>query len=119
VATEIEAQTVRWIAELIGYPTDAGGLFVSGGNMANIVGLLAARAAAADWDVRAPGSGHPTRARCGLRLVRDAHLDPEGADLSGLGTDAIRWIPTDAELRMDTGALREALIRDREAGSSR
>jgi len=32
MATEIESQTVRWIAELIGFPVDAGGLLVSGGN---------------------------------------------------------------------------------------
>lgn len=55
MASEIEAQSVRWIAELIGYPRDCGGLFVSGGNMANMVGLLVARAAGADWDVRAQG----------------------------------------------------------------
>src|SRR5688572_21979525 len=55
VATEIEAQAVRWIAELIGYPRACGGLFVSGGNMANFVGLLSARAAAADWDLRRTG----------------------------------------------------------------
>src|SRR5947207_9859955 len=36
-ATEIESQTVRWIAQLIGYPIDCGGLLVSGGNMANFV----------------------------------------------------------------------------------
>src|SRR5262249_46344317 len=42
-ATEIEKQTVRWVAELIGYPTDRGGLLVSGGNMANFVCVLAAR----------------------------------------------------------------------------
>src|SRR5262245_56310205 len=48
IATEIEAQTVRWIAELIGFPADAGGLLVSGGNMANFVGLLAARTAKAE-----------------------------------------------------------------------
>src|SRR5690349_5212820 len=34
-ATEIECQTVRWIASLIGYPDSCGGLLVSGGNMAN------------------------------------------------------------------------------------
>ncbi len=55
VATEIEAQTIRWIAELVGYPTDCGGLLVSGGNMANFVGFLAARKAKATWDVRAAG----------------------------------------------------------------
>ncbi|MEX2401104.1 MAG: pyridoxal-dependent decarboxylase, partial [Rhodothermales bacterium] len=37
-ASEIEAQTVRWIAELTGYPVDCGGLLVSGGNVANAVG---------------------------------------------------------------------------------
>jgi Pyridoxal-dependent decarboxylase conserved domain len=55
LATEIEAQTVRWIAELIGYPAGCGGLLVSGGNMANFVCSLAARAAKAPWDVRTKG----------------------------------------------------------------
>src|SRR5258706_15882089 len=40
LATEIEAQTIRWIAEMIGYPTDCGGILVSGGNMANLVCFL-------------------------------------------------------------------------------
>src|SRR5690606_24927836 len=59
LATEIEKQAVQWIAELIGYPRDAGGLFVSGGNMANIVAFLAARVAAAGHDVHAEGAGAP------------------------------------------------------------
>ena len=62
MATEIETQTVKWIAELLGYPSDCGGVIVSGGNMANFVGVLAARAAKADWDVRAVGlNGKPAR----------------------------------------------------------
>ena len=55
-ATEIEAQTVRWIAELIGFPAEAGGLLVSGGNMANFVCFLAARTAKGD----AEGAGRRT-----------------------------------------------------------
>src|SRR5690606_18461633 len=58
-ATEIEAQVVRWIAELVGYPGGGGALLVSGGNMANMVPFLAARRAAADWDVRKLGQAHP------------------------------------------------------------
>ena len=70
-ATEIETQTVRWIAELIGYPSSCGGLLVSGGNMANIVCLLAARAARAGWDVRTNGvSGGDGRKLDGLRDPR-------------------------------------------------
>src|SRR5206468_2932082 len=50
-ATEIESQTVRWIAALIGYPGDCGGLLVSGGNMANLVCSMAPRPAKAAWNV--------------------------------------------------------------------
>jgi aromatic-L-amino-acid decarboxylase len=116
VATEIEAQAVRWVAELIGYPRECGGLFVSGGNMANFVGLLAARASAADWDIRRAGLGGSVPR---LRVYASAETHTwiqKATDLAGVGTDAIRWIPTGADLRMDTGALRASLDRDREAG---
>src|SRR4051794_17283747 len=39
-ATEIESQTVRWIAELIGYPVNCGGLLVSGGKNGEILCLF-------------------------------------------------------------------------------
>jgi len=117
VATEVESQTVRWIAELIGYPRECGGLFVSGGNMANIVGLLAARASAAEWDIRRDGvAGSQARP---LRVYASAETHTwiqKATDMAGVGTEAIRWIPTGADLRMDTSALRTALDRDREAG---
>src|SRR5215472_3132836 len=51
-ATEVEAQTVRWIASLIDYPHDCGGLLLSGGNMANIICFLTARSAKARWNER-------------------------------------------------------------------
>src|SRR5260221_4159810 len=50
MATEIEAQTVRWIAEFIGYPTACGGLLVSGGNIAHFLCVLAGRPPKARWD---------------------------------------------------------------------
>ncbi len=77
-ATEIEAQTVRWIAELIGFPSEAGGLLVSGGNMANFVCFLAARTAKATPKVRSEGLRSLAGAASRLRLDRNAHLDPEG-----------------------------------------
>jgi glutamate/tyrosine decarboxylase-like PLP-dependent enzyme len=116
VATEIEAQTVRWISDLVGFPR-GGGLLVSGGNMANFVGFLAARTAAADWDVRA--GGMTDAAARPLRVYASAETHTwiqKAADLAGLGTDAIRWIATDDGLRMDVTALRSAIERDRAAG---
>ena len=74
MATEIEAQTIRWLAQFIGYPADCGGLLLSGGNMANLTCFLAARAAKAGWDVRKQGvaGGPPLR---DLRFHGNTHLD--------------------------------------------
>jgi glutamate/tyrosine decarboxylase-like PLP-dependent enzyme len=116
-ATEVEAQAVRWIAQLIGFPADAGGLMVSGGNMANLVCFWAARAARAGWDVRQEGSGGPGQPR--LRVYGSAETHTwiqKAADLSGLGTSSIRWIQTDAGQRMDVEALRAAIQADLAAG---
>ena len=117
MATEIEAQTVRWIAELIGYPTTCGGLLMSGGNMANMVPLFAARTAAAGWDVRARGLTGPDSRPLRVYASAEAHTWlQKGTDLAGLGTDSIRWIPTNDDLRLDLAALRSAVSRDRAAG---
>jgi glutamate/tyrosine decarboxylase-like PLP-dependent enzyme len=115
MATEIEAQTVRWIGELIGFSSaDVGspGVLVSGGNMANFVCLLAARTAKAGWDVRKTGisGSHP---RLMLYASSETHTwVQKAADLFGFGTDAIRWIPVDEHQRLKTGDLRRQIELD-------
>jgi glutamate/tyrosine decarboxylase-like PLP-dependent enzyme len=115
MASEIEAQTVRWIAELLGYSTTCGGILVSGGNMANIVCFLVARQAKAGWDVRASGlNGNP---RLRVYCSRETHTwVQKAADLSGIGTEDIRWIPTRKDLSMDTAQLQDQIRADKEAG---
>ncbi|HXM09224.1 MAG TPA: pyridoxal-dependent decarboxylase [Terriglobales bacterium] len=114
MASEIEAQTVRWIAEMLGYPTGCGGLFVSGGNMANLVCFLAARAAKAGSDIRSRGVGG---ARLRAYCSSETHTwIQKAADISGLGTDSIRWIPADEEFRMDMEVLRTRILADIETG---
>ena len=117
LATEIEAQTVRWIAEFIGYPSDCGGLLVSGGNMANFIGLLAARTALAGWDVRKSGLTGPESKRLRCYASSETHTWIQKAgDLFGLGTDSIRWIPADGRQRMDVSSLERRIREDRERG---
>jgi glutamate/tyrosine decarboxylase-like PLP-dependent enzyme len=117
MATEIEGQAVRWIADLLDYPQTCGGLFVSGGNMANTVGLLAARTAAATWDVQRGGVGAANAAPLRVYASAETHTWIQKAtEIAGLGSDAIRWIPTDAGQRMDVSALRLAILADRAAG---
>jgi aromatic-L-amino-acid/L-tryptophan decarboxylase len=117
MATEIEAQTVRWITEIIGYPPNCGGLLVSGGNMANFVCFLAARKAKAGWDVRTCGMSAENSRRLLVYTSSETHTwVQKAADMFGLGTDSIRWIPVDEELRMDTTVLRKQIQEDSEAG---
>jgi aromatic-L-amino-acid decarboxylase len=115
-ATEIEGQTIRWIAELIGFPA-GDGLLVSGGNAANINCFIAARAAAATWNLRRDGVGSDTARPLVAYASKEAHTwIQKAADICGLGTGAVRWIDTNADLQMDTTALRRAIDDDVAAG---
>jgi aromatic-L-amino-acid/L-tryptophan decarboxylase len=104
MASEIEAQSVRWIAEFIGYPAGCGGLLVSGGNMANLTCFLAARAAKAGWQIRKQGAAGGPRL-CVYASGETHTWIQKAVDIAGLGTDSIRWIKPDTHQRMDMGAL--------------
>lgn len=117
MATEIEAQTIRWIAELLDFPSGCGGLLVSGGNMANMVGLWAARQAKAGWDARVAGLHGDKLRRLRLYCSKETHTwVHKAADLAGIGTDGIRWISTDKNFRMNVDELRTQIRADRAAG---
>jgi glutamate/tyrosine decarboxylase-like PLP-dependent enzyme len=116
-ATEIESQTVRWIVSFIGYPADCGGLLVSGGNMANFVCFLAARAAKTGWNVREQGVGADGRPRLRVYASAETHTWlQKAADLAGLGTASIQWIRTDARRRVDLPVLHRTIEADMAAG---
>ena len=117
VATEIERQSVRWVAELIGYSPDAGGLLVSGGNMANMVCLIAAIRATAGWDVRSQGVSEVDHGRLRVYASSEVHTWlQKGADICGLGVESFCEIEVDAVGRMNVSALRSQIAEDRARG---
>ena len=117
IATEIEAQTIRWIAEMIGYPQDCGGLMVSGGNMANFVGFLSAHRAKVNWDVRKEGIQGNDHKKLVVYASTETHTWIQKAtDLFGLGTDAIHWISLDDDQRMNISELKKQINEDLENG---
>jgi aromatic-L-amino-acid decarboxylase len=114
-ATEIELHLTRTFASWFGMPETAGGLIVSGGAMANFVALKAARDRTAEWDVRAEGvaAGPPLT----MYLSEETHVvSVRGADMLGIGTNAVRKIPVLGDYRVDLDALRGAIARDRAEG---
>jgi aromatic-L-amino-acid/L-tryptophan decarboxylase len=115
VATEIEAQTIRWIAELLGFPATSSGVLVSGGNMANFVGIYAALRSV--FPRNSAEGAHDRIARATLYASRETHTWIEKAvDLFGFPPNALRSIVVDASRRIRLPDLESALAADLERG---
>lgn len=116
VATAIEKQTVQWLTELIGAPPGCGGLLVSGGNMANFTAFLAARTAKAPAHLKEDGLAGAAGEMVFYCSKATHTWIEKAAVLFGHGTKAIRWIPTDADQRMNTEILEQAISDDLKIG---
>jgi aromatic-L-amino-acid/L-tryptophan decarboxylase len=116
IATEIEKQTIKWLAEFIGVSPTYGGVLVSGGNMANFTAFVAARTA------KAPKSIKESGVSADLQLVvycsKATHTWIEkAAILFGLGSNAIHWIETDpANGKISVELLEEKINMDLRQG---
>jgi glutamate/tyrosine decarboxylase-like PLP-dependent enzyme len=111
VATEIEKDAVRWLTEFIGLNEDYAGILVSGGNMANFTGFLAARTAKGPGAIKSQGMKEG--AGMVVYCAKSTHTWIEKAVvLFGLGTDAIRWIPTTFSNKMNIPLLEAAIEKD-------
>jgi glutamate/tyrosine decarboxylase-like PLP-dependent enzyme len=118
-ATAIEVQTLRWIAEMLGMPASTEGVFVSGGQMANIVAHAVMRDAKAPWDVRQHGMRGPDGGAPRLCVYASSELHychEQAAELLGMGRDAVRQVPVDEDYRMRIDAVAEMISDDRARG---
>jgi len=116
VANYVEAQVLDWCKEMLGYPAQASGLLVSGGSMANLVGLAVARNARAGFKVRQQGL-MASPAKMTLYGSSETHSSIQKAvELLGLGADSLRKVPTSSDYQIDLSALETAISEDREAG---
>lgn len=112
VATEIEKQTVKWLAEFIGVSPNYGGLLVSGGNMANFTAFLAARTAKATDKIKKEGmAGMPGKLIIYCSNTTHTWIE-KAAILFGHGSQSIRWIETDDNNKMDNGVLEHTIKKD-------
>ena len=113
-AATIELEVIHWMLSLTGWqdqdrpleswsPGKPSGVLTHGGSLANLTCLLAARAAAAPdvWQ-----KGTPTNL-CILAPKSSHYCIERSAAMMGLGTDAIRWIPTDDYDRIQTDKIEE------------
>jgi L-2,4-diaminobutyrate decarboxylase len=112
-ATIIEERIIRWLCELLGWPTVAGGTFTAGGTLSNYTGLLLARDhfGQARWNWPSYEKGLPPESRRYRFLCSEAaHFSVEKSAIQlGLGTQAVRKISVDAKYRMRVDALEQAV----------
>jgi aromatic-L-amino-acid decarboxylase len=109
----VEKQVLAWLTELMGMPRETSGVLVSGGTIANLIGLAVARQAKAGFEIRE----HGLQGYGGPRLVFYASAETHGwcqkaAELLGLGNSAFRRVQTGADYRMDIAALRTLIESD-------
>jgi glutamate/tyrosine decarboxylase-like PLP-dependent enzyme len=104
---QIELVTIDWLREMLRLPETAGGLFVSGGSMANLTALAAARMARLDK-------------RCDDAVIYfsdQTHNSIEKAlRVLGFARERIRALPSDEDFRLKVESLRRAVAEDRASG---
>ena len=103
IATAIEKELIRWLADRAGYPESSEGTAVSGGSAANLTALLAARAR---YSADVANAGRKPL----VITSADAHYSiARAASIMGIPSVDVLKVPTDDGHRMDVGALEETL----------
>lgn len=115
-AALVDAQVTGWLRQMMGFPEGSSCALVSGGSMANIIGLTAARNAMAGVDLRREGLAHLPQPLAFYASDQVHSCHHKAMNLLGLGREALREVPTDAAFRMDLAALRKAVAEDRVMG---
>ena len=116
VANYVEAQVLDWCKAMMGFPKEASGLLVSGGSMANLIGLAVARNAQAGFDIRRQGVSASPKPLV-LYASMETHSSVQKAvELMGLGSQSLRKIAVNADFQIDLEALEKAIADDRAMG---
>lgn len=114
-AVHCENEALRWLADLAGMPQSAGGTFVSGGSLANLSGLHAARQRAKErrdfqrpdrWRVMSSHEAHSSIASAASLMDLEVIYVPTGSDgkLTGIGLNEV-WAQLDDEIRSSVVAV--------------
>ena len=103
---ELERLTIDWIRQILGFNAQAGGLFVSGGSMANLAAIAAARQAKDD------SSG-----RLRIHASSETHFSiAKATALLGIGRENVRFVAVDECFKIRVDDLVAKITADLEAG---
>lgn len=115
-AMYVDRQVVNWCKELMNFPSEASGILVSGGSMANITALTVARNSFRDEKIREKGLKAASSQLVLYCSVETHSCIQKAAEVIGLGTEAVRKIGVNDRYELDTYALKAQIELDIEAG---
>jgi aromatic-L-amino-acid decarboxylase len=104
---QLEANVVRWLCQIVGFGAGSGGVLTSGGSLANLTAIAAARKALL------PENFLRGTLYCGDQIH---HAFQKAAMIAGFPLANVRELPGDGQFRVRVDALEEAVARDRAAG---
>lgn len=115
-ATLMDRQVVQWLREMVGLPKYASGTLVSGGSVANLIGLTVARNRHAGCNIREDGiSAMPVPLRFyGSDQIHSCHQ--QAMETLGLGNKSLVRVPTKSDLTMDVDILKSLVSQHRAEG---
>ena len=116
MASRIEAETVRWVGDLVGWRSAFSGTFTTGGNEANFSALAMALSTRFPSVVE-DGLGSIGAQPVFYASVEAHHSLDKCAGLLGLGRKALRRIPVNERLQLDAPQLEAAIEEDVAAGN--
>jgi glutamate/tyrosine decarboxylase-like PLP-dependent enzyme len=103
-AATIENTTVRWMIEMIGYPDTAWGTLQSGGSLATLTAVVAARESRPPWEWM----------RSAIYMTEECHLAiRKSLHIAGLAHVPCRTVPVDDRLHMSVPDLERMIAEDR------
>jgi aromatic-L-amino-acid/L-tryptophan decarboxylase len=118
-ATELELLTLDWLRQMLGLPEKFFGVIGDTASSNTLYALAAAREMHPELRIRQDGMpGRADMPRVVVYCSEEAHSSVDKAVMTlGFGLSALRKIPTDDQLRIDTKALDAAVESDRRAGA--
>lgn len=115
-AAALEQVVLRWMAEMVGYDTDADGVLINGASLATFYALAAAREAAG-LDVRQQGMTGRDLPRLRVYASEHAHSSIDKAVIAlGVGLDNLVKVETGPDHRVDPADLERLVRADLERG---
>lgn len=116
-ATELEEVVLDWLQQMVGLPPSFSGVINDTASVSTLCALAAAREAA-NLDIRRQGmAGRSDLPALCFYASAESHSSVEKAAIVlGIGRENFRAILSDANFRMDVGALKQAIEADIQAG---